>query len=395
MKNPLQSHLHKITGDDRRLQPIFYRLQRRQDAAALRKLLKSRQVLGVSDDYSEQLKELYAINHPTEVYQPDFQQRFQKFLASLGPLADQGVWVYFPWNGNLVHILPERDFFKVRTARNRYLINEKEQQKYYDAVIGIGGLSVGNSVLLSIVLQGGGRHIRIADFDRLALSNTNRVRGSITALGMKKAEMTARQIYEINPFAKIEIFGEGLTPSNIGKFFIGPPKLDIVIDELDNIAVKFLIRQQAKQHRVPVIMGADDGDNAVIDIERYDLKPAPKFFHGRLGNVTYEQLRGLDKFGIGKTITQHIGPENITERMQQSLLAMGKTIVSWPQLGGAALLNGSAVAYCVRRIVNGQTLERNRSIISLDEKLIPDYNSKTQRRNRNKIANQFKKMFGL
>jgi len=92
-----------------------------------------------------------------------------------------------------------------------------------------------------------------------------------------------------------------------------------------------------------------------------------------MGDVSYDQLKTLDKFGIGKMITKHVGPENVTERMQNSLLEMGKTLVSWPQLGGAALLNGSAVAYCVRRILNGQPVESNRAIISLDEKLDPSY----------------------
>jgi hypothetical protein len=37
------------------------------------------------------------------------------------------------------------------------------------------------------------------------------------------------------------------------------------------------------------------------------------------------------------------------------------------------MLNGAAVAYCIRRIVNGQELESNRALVSLDEKLIPGF----------------------
>ena len=111
--------------------------------------------------------------------------------------------------------------------------------------------------------------------------------------------------------------------------------------------------------------------------------------------MTHDQLAIWEKFGIGKTITQHIGPENVTERMQESLLEMGKTIVSWPQLGGAALLNGSAVAYCVRKILNKQPIENNRALISLDEKLIPNYNFPDEVRKREEISNKFKKLFGL
>jgi hypothetical protein len=114
-----------------------------------------------------------------------------------------------------------------------------------------------------------------------------------------------------------------------------------------------------------------------------------------MGEVSYDMLSKLDKFGIGKMITKHVGPENVTERMQQSLMEMGKTIVSWPQLGGAAMINGAAVAYCVRKILNGQPIEMNRSLLSLDEKLIPNYNAPEEQAKRAAIADGFRKIFGL
>lgn len=360
-----------------------------------KKIIKQKKVLAVVDDYEEQLKELFAINNPTEVYKPDFPMLFAKYLNGLKTktkLQDQGKWVYFPWNGHVVHILDDKEFQRVRTARNRNLITEAQQQKFYNSTIGIAGLSVGNSVALALVLQGGAKNIRLADFDRLALSNLNRIRAGVTGLGELKVKITARQIYELNPYAKIEIFPEGITKENIAKFFTG---LDIVIDEIDSMGVKYLIRQEAQKRKIPVLMGADNGDNAIIDIERYDKKPVPKPFHDRLGNTSYQALSNLNKFEIGKTITQFLGAENITAEMQDSLLEMGKTIVSWPQLGGAALLNGLGVAYCARKVLNNEDLESNRAVLSLDEKLIPNYFSKTEKTKRQKRTKQFKKIFGL
>ena len=143
------------------------------------------------------------------------------------------------------------------------------------------------------------------------------------------------------------------------------------------------------------MMGADNGDNAVVDIERYDENPKLPFFHGKMGKVSYAMLKNLDKFGIGKMITKYIGPENVTERMRSSLLEMGKTIVSWPQLGGAAQLNGSAVAYAVRKIINAQPLEYRRALISLDERLVPKYDSVRARKKRKQNSDEFRRMFGL
>ena len=378
--------------------PTIFDINIKEDETSIANLLNDNKIQHVVDDFKEQLSEFFAVKNPSKVFSPTFKEELESYISSLEkekPFQYHGKWVYFPWLSTLVHILDENDFQLVRTARNKNLINAEEQEKFYNATIGIGGLSVGNSVALSIVLQGGGKRIKLADFDTLALTNTNRVRAGVQNLGLQKVLVTARQIYEINPYAELEVFGDGLTKENIGQFFSGPPKLDIVIDELDNLAIKCLIREEARRCRVPLVMAADNGDNGVVDIERYDLDPETKFFHGRIGDVSYEKLVGLDKMGIGRLIVQHIGVETVTNRVHESMPEIGKTIVSWPQLGGADLLNGSAVAYSVRRILNGQPIESNRAQISLDEKLTPNYNSPEEIKKRAESTENFKKIFGL
>jgi len=303
--------------------PTLFKLSRETDRARFGSLIASGAIKQITDDYEEQQRELFGVQSPSRVYAPGFEEAFQKHyhaLSSKKPLSQHGQWVYYPWRYLAAHILSESDYHLVRTARNQNLITKEEQEKFYNATIGIGGLSVGSSVAFAIALGGGGKRMKLADMDRLALSNTNRVLAGADRLGLPKVEMAARTIYEINPYAKLELYGEGLSERNIERFFTG---LDIVIDELDNIAIKYLIREQAKKHKVAVVMAADNGDNAVVDIERYDLRPQPKFFNNRWGHFSYSVLKNLDKFGIGRTITKHIGPENVTERMQESLTQMG------------------------------------------------------------------------
>ncbi|MDE2173329.1 MAG: ThiF family adenylyltransferase [Patescibacteria group bacterium] len=375
--------------------PSIFDLSKSGDRARFETLLKEGAIKQISDDYEEQQRELFGIKNPSRVYAPGFEEAFQEHYHSLSAgksLSEHGRWAYFPWRYLAAHILPEEEYWLVRTARNQNLITKEEQEKFYNATVGIAGLSVGSSVALALVLQGGPKHLKLADMDRLALSNTNRIVAGADRLGMLKVEMAARTLYEINPYAELELYSDGLTPENIDAFCEG---LDLIIDEIDNLAVKYLIRKQAQKRKIAVVMAADNGDNAVVDIERQDIDPQPEFFHGRMGRVSYETLSKLDKFGIGKMITKLVGPENVTERMQQSLTQMGKTIVSWPQLGGAALINGAAVAYCVRKILNGQPLESNRALISLDEKLIPDYTTPAAAARRQKISDDFAKGFGL
>ncbi|MCE9541694.1 ThiF family adenylyltransferase [Candidatus Kaiserbacteria bacterium] len=370
----------------------LFDLSKDEDRNTVTSLMASGSIRRVSDDYREQQLELFGIKNPALVYTPDFKTQFGTYFDSFGDTLRHGRWVYFPWLSALSHVLPEDDFYAVRTARNMNLITADEQKRFYSASIGIAGLSVGSSVAFAIALQGGGRHMKIADMDRLALTNTNRILSGVTELGELKVHMAARRIYEMNPYASVEVFTDGLQEESISDFFEG---LDIVIDEIDNLAVKCLIREEARKRRIPVLMAADNGDNAVVDIERYDLDPETPFFHGRMGDVSYAMLRGLDKFETGRLITKLVGPENVTERMQESLMEMGKTIVSWPQLGGAAMINGAAVAYCARKVLTGESLENNRALISLDEKLIPAWGTPEESARRLNVARSFAKKFNI
>lgn len=375
--------------------PIFFNLAKTQDQSALAKLLQKNPGIYITDDYQEQLRELFAIKNPPLAFQSDFEKKFleyQKNLTSKASLWQQGKWAYFPWLKTLVHILEERDFFTVRTGRNLNLITREEQKKFYNAKVGIAGLSIGNSVAVALVLQGGAKYIRLADFDQLALSNTNRIRAGVQNLGLSKVELTARQIYEINPYSHIQTFPGGITSSNIKKFIEGQ---DVIVDEMDNLSLKLLLRMEAKKHKIPVVMGADNGDTAVIDIERYDKKQKVNFFHSRLKNVTFKKLQNLNKLETGKTIAQLIGLENHTGRMLNSLKEIGKSVVSWPQLGGSAMLNGAAVAYCVRKVVCSQSLEDNRGIISLDAIFQQNYFSKKEKTSRQSVIKKFKQIFKL
>lgn len=390
--------LSQEVADEKHEEPLIFDLRMENERRELESIFTEKKIIRVRDDYIEQLRERFQIENPALVYTPGFEECFQEYLKALTqetPLWQEGRWVYFSWSGTLTHILDPDAFQRVRTARNRNLITQEEQEKFYGAIIGIAGLSVGSSAASAIVLQGGGERMRLADHDRLVLSNTNRIRVSVENLGLPKTEIVAREIYAVNPYAKPELFPDGLTSENIEHFFAGPPKLDVVVDEVDNLAVKYQIREYAKLHRVPVVMAVDNGDNAIIDIEHYDQDPQPDFFHGRMGIVNYEQLRNLTKSETGRLIAKHVGLENTAPRMLQSLPEVGKTLVSWPQLGGAALLNGIAVAYCVRKIINDQPIETDRAFLSLDETLDPMYQTHEPKEDRRRLEEKFKELLGL
>ncbi|HVM73856.1 MAG TPA: ThiF family adenylyltransferase [Candidatus Paceibacterota bacterium] len=391
-KEKIHTHfLEKIRDlKEKSYRPIILDLSKTDHRKLLEQLIKNGTIRHVNDNYNSQLNELFAINNPSLVFQPPFSLAFKDFhkkLTDMKPEWQQGRWIFFPWSSTLVHVLEDKDFQRVRMARNRNLINEQEQERFYNATIGIAGLSVGNSVALAIVIQGGARHIKLADHDSLDLSNLNRIRATVLGLGALKVFVTARQIYEVNPYAKVELFRNGLTIKNIESFFKG---LDVIVDEIDNVAVKYLVREQAAKHRIPVVMGVDNGDNGIIDVERYDLDPMPEFFHGRLGNINYRELASLSKRETGTVIVRHIGSQNIPDRVWQSFKEMGKTLASWPQLGGIALMNGSAIAYVIRKILNKQPIINDRGILSLDQLFDPSYDSEESKKVRAQVNQEIK-----
>ena len=332
----------------------------------------------VADRYGESLEELFLLKNPKYRFNKEYRRDFEKFAKEHckgKPMEDTGNWFYFPWSGRLIHFLPEKLHQEIRTGRNRNLITASEQEKYYDAVVGIFGMSVGSQVALTIAMTGGAKRIKLADPDAIDASNLNRIRTGFQDVGTPKVISVARQIYEMNPYAKVEIFKEGATESNIEKF-ISSPKLDVLIEEMDNPYFKIKARLIAKKHRVPVIMAADNGDGAIVDVERYDLKKNLPILHGILGDVRPEDFKNISPKDLPRVIAKMAGANLAVPRMLESVLEVGRSIYSWPQLGTAATACGVVLSYLARKIIIGDKLDSGRYNVNLDSIFEPGYSSR-------------------
>src|SRR5690606_14080404 len=154
--------------------------------------------------------------------------------------ATYGLYIYYPWSNKLVHIVTQEEFIELRTSRNKHKITEEEQEKLSKATIGVIGLSVGQSVALTLAMERSFGTLRIADFDTLELTNLNRIRVGISSMGLPKTIVVAREIAEIDPFLKVELFNEGITDKNIDDFFGESKPLDLLIEECDSLPIKIL-----------------------------------------------------------------------------------------------------------------------------------------------------------
>lgn len=339
--------------------------------------IKSRlEINSVIDTYKEQISELFFIRNPRYRFDKKYQTALYDFVKDhcAGKSMDEaGTWVYFPWNKLLVHYLPDALHQELRTARNRNLITADEQKKFYEWKIGIAGLSVGSHVALTIAMMGGGKMMRLADPDTISGSNLNRIRDDFTKIGVSKCESVAHAIYQINPYAELLLYQEGVTNSNAHQFLAGPPKVDVLVEEMDNLEMKIALRLEARKLEIPVVMATDNGDNIIFDIERYDMDRGMKPFNGALGDVTVEDFKNFPSIELPKLAAKVAGPHLAAPKMLASVLEVGKTLYSWPQLGDAATLAGAAVAYVVKRLALGEPVKSGKLEVNFDSIFDPEY----------------------
>ena len=254
-------------------------------------------------------------------------------------------WVYYPWRRAAVRVLGPRSFSALRLDRNRNKITRAEQAQLRTLAIGVIGTSAGHSIAHVLAMEGLAGELRLADFDTVELTNLNRLPASVLDLGVNKAVVTARRIAEIDPYLRVSAFTEGVQPDNLGSFLDG---LDVVVEECDAIDMKFLVREAARERRIPVIM--ETSDRGILDVERFDLEPNRPIFHGLFGDLDAATLAGLSLAEKAPYVARLIGPREASARGAASFLEVGHSITGWPQLASEITLGAATVATAVRRL---------------------------------------------
>jgi hypothetical protein len=285
----------------------------------------------------------------------------------------------------------KKSFFEVTTGRNRNLINPDEQHMLRNTVVAFFGLSVGSHGALTWMMESRADVIKIVDPDIISLSNLNRLRLGIVSVGNYKVDEIAKALTEINPFASVISYKES-THGKITEVISKGPEVNVIVDEIDNFQDKILLRVLAREKKIPLISAADVGDNIIIDIERYDVDKNLQPFLGRIKNVEKIDFSSLSEKEKMKLIIQLVGFEKNSERMIDSLFAIGASIPTWPQLGATATISGGVITTLIKKIVLGEQIKSGRYYISLDDIFVSNFNSFRLSRTRNKKISHIKKM---
>jgi hypothetical protein len=372
-------------GQKRADMPVVINMAAKNAAKELEELTSTHPGVELIDNYAEQYAELLLSKH-AHLYRAKYDIQ----VASIAEMLDEhyggrqawqlGSWVYFPWKNQLVHVLAQDDYEALRTIRNRELITLEEQQKLLEFSVASFGMSVGSAGALAIAISSISRKMKLIDGAVISGSNLNRILTGVSSVGQSKAAVIGRQVYEMNPYSAVSYFDK-VGKDNIAEILDTPWPVNMVVDEIDDMEMKVLIRAEARARKIPVVMATELGDTVMLDVERFDLEPKRELFHGMIPGIEKLLEKPIENY---REWTKHavsiIDAKNMPLKMQKSLLKIGSTIVTHPQLGSTVMMTGGVIAFAAKQIAIGGALESGRYVISLENELLADHKTRKHKR---------------
>lgn len=316
----------------------------------LRELCREHGILRI-DTIDRQLRELATARLPAASAE-ERERWAREALARLDHPDRYGAWVHLPWQSRIVHLLDRDEYHEVVTNRNRDKITREEQALLRGKRVGVLGLSVGGEAAVAVAQEHLCGELVLADFDRLDLSNLNRLGAGFDELGENKARIVARRIARIDPYLDVTLFEDGVTEENLDDFLSG---LDLLLEECDDLPMKYRIRQEARRRGLNLAYAGDE--RGFLSIEPYGDRPDLALFHGRIGEPPPGREEFPTKRSFFEALSEWLGGwEGISARSRRSLEQVGDTLCGYPQLASEARLAAGQVGHVARRLLLGERL---------------------------------------
>ncbi len=262
-------------------------------------------------------------------------------------------------------ILNKKDFDTVFYSRTYPIISQEDMRTMHTKTVLFLGCST-NSPVATALLQQGLKHFVLVDPDVIELSNTNRIIGAgIQELGKNKAIHLSDYLKNIHPYIITTVHKKRLSDKELENAI---QMVDLVIEMVDDPAIKITTRTFAKKHKKTVLMITGIGDQPIVVVE----KPDDKYFHRFTEDETVRFIKPdlsiQERFQLYCTI---IGPERIPASVMVNMVlaATGKrTYIA--QHGGTAMVAGGLGAYAARELLCGRAILPEVAV-SLPEQLSP------------------------
>lgn len=149
-------------------------------------------------------------------------------------------------------------------SRNLGWVSDWEQERLAKKKIAIAGMGGVGGIHLVTLARMGFQNFHISDLDSFELGNFNRQAGAnMTTIGADKAATMARMAQEINPQARIKVFGDGVRfgdhpLANVEQFLDG---VDLFVDGFDFFVldVRAEVYKACREKGIPVVCAGPVG----------------------------------------------------------------------------------------------------------------------------------------
>lgn len=250
------------------------------------------------------------------------------------------------------------------------------------AVVGVVGTSVGSNIVEGICRELRPRQMKLADPDWIELTNLNRLeragypaltssrqarrdpRNAFELHRYNKAEITAYHQNLVDPYAEFFVYSSGIDEDCIDRFLCGghgEPRVQLVIEEADDISLKVYLRRRCRELGIPVLMMTDFGHIAAMHFQDFARVPSQSLAYD-CDDVECEHLlqRCLttgNRSDLMTFVTKFVGADCIRDEFDAWVRGDGEQPTSsLPQSGATAMISGGIAGKAVARHFLGHML---------------------------------------
>jgi hypothetical protein len=239
--------------------------------------------------------------------------------------------------------------------------------KLEGAVLGFAGLSVGGNLLEGWLREARPKQVKLADPDWIEITNFNRgermslrhvsasraarfdPRNPYETIRVSKAGYIAYEQRLVDPYLTTHLYREGITRQNIDRFLLGDgktePRIDILVEEMDNLDLKIAVREQCRKHGIDVLMLSDFGHHAHAMWNWFSIDPQSPIPYTGSDEALMEILAGAkagDRTKLFDFIAAMCGEPYATDQFERWIAGTGEQPTgSIPQSGGTAMASGA------------------------------------------------------
>ena len=226
----------------------------------------------------------------SQVHSRDDRPRLRGFPEKLAPAFEQNATERGLGRVSLSSLMgPNFEQFN----RNLGFMNYEELIHLSGASVAIAGVGGDGGELAITLAQMGVGNFRLADPEVFEVGNLNRQAGaSYKTLGRNKADVIAEQIKDINPYAQVAIYTEGVNEDNISEFIAGS---NLVIDETEFTTPEIgtMIAREARGNNLPVLMAMNVGFGSYVTSFSPDGVSFEKYL-GLSEKMTLEEIKNTE-----------------------------------------------------------------------------------------------------